>query len=70
MSRWMTPFWWACWIAWQIGNEQLQALAETQLVLLAILGNGDAVDHLHDEIKPAGRGRAGVERTGDIGVIH
>ena len=21
MSRWMTPFWWACWIAWQTGTN-------------------------------------------------
>ena len=21
MSRWMIPFWWACWIAWQTGTN-------------------------------------------------
>src|SRR5438105_15902090 len=21
MSRWMMPFWWACWIAWQTGTN-------------------------------------------------
>jgi hypothetical protein len=21
MSRWMIPFWWACWIAWQTGTS-------------------------------------------------
>ena len=31
---------------------------------------GDALDQLHDEIRPAGVGRAGVEYLGDIGVVH
>jgi hypothetical protein len=25
-SRWMIPFWWACWIAWQTGIEELKQL--------------------------------------------
>ena len=29
-----------------------------------------ALDQLHDEVRPAGVGRAGVEHPGDVGVVH
>jgi len=32
MSRWMIPFWWACWIAAQTGTKSSQALAWRQVV--------------------------------------
>ena len=70
MSRWMMPFWWACWIAWQTGHEQLQPLARRQLVVVAVLGDRHAVDQLHDEVGPAAFGGAGVEDPGDVLVVH
>src|SRR5262245_31101527 len=68
-SRWMTPFWWACWTAWQTGMNSSRR-ARRELVLIAELGDGDALDQLHDEVRPTGRGRAGVEDLGDVGVVH
>ena len=50
----MTPFWWACWTAWQTGDEQLQPLPRGELVLVAVLGDRDALDQLHHEVR-AGR---------------
>ncbi len=51
-------------------NEQGEPLAQTQLVLPAILSNGQAVDQFHDEIEPACRCRARVQHAGYIGVVH
>ena len=51
----MTPFWWACWTAWQTGDEQLQPLPRGQPVRVAVLGDRHALDQLHDEERPAGR---------------
>ena len=70
MSRWMIPFWWACWIAWQTGTNSSSRSRGRELVAVAILGDRDALDQLHDEVGPAGVGGAGVEDLGDVGVVH
>ena len=42
-------------------HEQLQPLPRRQLVVVAELGDGHALDQLHDEVGPAAVGGAGVE---------
>ena len=51
-------------------DEQLQPLGGGELVPVAVVGDGDAVDQLHDEVGPAGVGGAGVEHLGDVRVVH
>ena len=51
-------------------HEELQPLADRQVQLIAVLGDGDALDQLHDEVRPAFGRRAGVEDLGDIGMVH
>ena len=66
----MSPFWWACWTAWQTWAKKLQALWNAELVLVAVLGDGDALHQFHHEVGPAGVGRAGIEDLGDVGMVH
>ena len=40
------------------------------MILIAILGDGDAADQFHDEIGPACGGFPAVKDTGDVGMIH
>ena len=52
------------------GNEQFQPLPQRELLLVAILGDRDASDELHDEEGSArGRGTR-VEHLGDVRMIH
>ena len=67
MSRWMMPFWCACWIGLADLDEQLQPLAGGQVVLVAVVGDLDAPHQFHDEERPAGLGRAGVEHPAMFG---
>src|SRR5205823_4061016 len=39
MSRWMMPFWWACWIAWHTGLDDLEG--DLALDRLGLLGHED-----------------------------
>ena len=41
-----------------------------EVVLVAILGDRDSLDQLHDEERPPALGRAGVEHPGDVRMIH
>ena len=66
----MIPFWCACWIAWQTGTNSSSRSFGRQPVPVAVLGDRDAVDQLHDEEGAAGIGGAGVEDPGDVGVVH
>ena len=70
MSRWMIPFWWACWIAWQTGTNSSSRSRGVRWLSSQYLVIGHAVDQLHDEVRPAGFGGAGVEDAGDVGVVH
>ena len=56
MSRWMIPFWWACWIAWQTGMNSSRRSRGVRLRVVAVLGDRDALDQLHHEVR-AGRCR-------------
>ena len=52
------------------GDEEGEALAEVEVVLLAVLGDGAAFDHLHDEVGGADVRLAGIEDAGDVGMLH
>ena len=66
----MTPFW--CGVLHRLADrhEQLQPLAGRQAVVVAVLGDRDALDQLHDEERAAVLGRPGVEDLGDVRVVH
>jgi hypothetical protein len=51
-------------------HEQPQPLAGRELGPVAVVGDRDALDQLHDEEGPAGVGGAGVEDPRDVGVVH
>ena len=51
-------------------NEQVQALASIEMVLVAVVGDLDAAHEFHDKIRAAGLGGTGIEHAGDIGMIH
>ena len=51
-------------------HEQFQALARRQMVVIAIPGDGHAVDQFHDEIRPAGFRGPGVQDAGDVDMVH
>ena len=51
-------------------EEQFQPLAGRELLLVAVVGDRDALDQLHHEVGPAAVGGAGVEHPGDVGVVH
>ena len=70
MSRWMMPFWCACWMAWQTWMNSSSRSARGELVLVAVIGDLDAAHQFHDEVRPAGFRRAGVEHLGDVRMVH
>ena len=70
MSRWMMPFWWACWIAWQTLVNRPSRARRVQLLGVAVLQDRHALDVLHDEVRTSVRGAAGIEHLGDVRMIH
>src|SRR4029453_17838998 len=68
-SRWMTPFWWACWIAWQTGTKSssrsrgvsLWSSREfgivTALTRALLVGVLDRLAHWDEEFQPLARGQ-------------
>jgi hypothetical protein len=48
-------------------REQLEPLADRELLRVAEAGNWIALDQLHHEVRASGLGRAGVEDLGDAG---
>ena len=66
----MMPFWCACWTAWQTWMNSSSRSCGGELLVVAVLGDGDALDQLHREVGPAALGAAGVEHAGDVGMVH
>jgi hypothetical protein len=52
------------------GNEQLQTLSQRQMFLVAILRDRNSIDQFHHEVGASGFGRAAVEHTSDIRMLH
>ena len=50
--------------------EQIQPPAGVELVLVAIIGDLDPPDQLHDEIGPPRVGGARIQHPGNVGMIH
>ena len=51
-------------------DEQLKATGRIEMVLVAIVGDPDAANQFHHEVRPARLRRAGIQDARDIGVIH
>ena len=51
-------------------HEQLQSLRRGEVVLVTVVGDADALDQFHHEVRSAGLGDAGVENLGDLWVVH
>jgi len=51
-------------------DEQLQPLLRANLVRIAVLGDGNALDEFHHEVGPAAVRGPGIEHAGDVRVIH
>jgi hypothetical protein len=51
-------------------DEQLEARPRGEFGGVAVVGDGHALDELHDEVGLALLGGAGVEDLGDAGVVH
>ncbi|HTX35484.1 MAG TPA: hypothetical protein VME43_10690 [Bryobacteraceae bacterium] len=52
------------------GQEELQALAGVEAMIVAIFRDGNAVHVLHDEERTALPGDVGVEDAGNVGMVH
>jgi hypothetical protein len=68
-SRWITPFRCACWTARQTARNSASR-SPVVIPVIAVVGNGYAVDVLHYEVRPTFGGRAGVEDLSDVRVVH
>ncbi len=51
-------------------NEQIQPFMGGKIVLVAVIGDFDAAHQFHDEIRPAGVRRAGVQHLRDVRMVH
>jgi hypothetical protein len=51
-------------------DEQVEALGNRQSGLVAVLRDWHALDIFHDEEGPTLPGRAAVEHSGDVGMVH
>lgn len=69
-SRWMIPFWWACWMARQTGMKSSIRSRMLRRLGIAILRDRDALDQLHGEVGHARCGRPGVKHASDVRVVH
>jgi hypothetical protein len=51
-------------------NEQLQPFSHAHAILVAVVGDLDPIDQLHDEVRSAGFGGSGIEDLCDVGMVH
>src|SRR4029079_19697230 len=51
-------------------NEQFKALANVEVVLIAVVGDRNTLDQFHHKIGTAARRCAGIEHFGDVCMIH
>ena len=51
-------------------REELQSGACRQFLAVAIVGDGDARNVLHDKVRPAVDGGTGIEHRGDVRMVH
>jgi hypothetical protein len=51
-------------------REQLQAVRDRELLLIAILINRGSTHVLHDDVRRPIRRRPGVEQVGDVGILE
>src|SRR3954453_23733780 len=51
-------------------DEEPEGVLGGKLGFVAVVGDADALDQLHNEERPAGGGGTGVEDLGDIRVVH
>ena len=51
-------------------DEQVEPSSGMERLAVAVVGDRDALDQLHDEVGAARVGGAGVEDLGDVGVVH
>ncbi len=66
----MIPFWCGVLHGTADQDEQLEPLGDGELLAVAVLGDRDAADQLHDDIGVAGFGGPGVVDAGDVGMVH
>ena len=51
-------------------HKQLQTFVGREVVFVAEVSDGNALDQLHDEIRTATFGRSGVQDSSNVGVVH
>jgi hypothetical protein len=51
-------------------NEQIKPFPGGEVILVAVIRDLDAPHQFHDEIRPAGFRRAGVQHLGNVRMIH
>ena len=69
-SRWMMPFWWRVLDGLAHESEEAQPGWDVQALALAVLGDRDAADELHHEVRPPLLRCARVEDPRDARVVH
>jgi hypothetical protein len=69
-SRWMMPFWCACWRATQTRAKSHEARVHGEAVVVAEFRDRHAVDEFHHEKRAPGIGGAGVEHARDVRMVH
>ena len=69
-SRWTSRFWWAYWTAAQIRRKRSRRLVDGELVVVAVLVDGQPLDELHHQVGAAVLGAAAVVEAGDVGVLE
>ncbi len=69
-SRWITPFWWACWMAAHTWRNRASRPRVEQLMPVAVIGDRYAGDVLHRKERSAVAGHPCVEDHRDIRMVH